>query len=192
MIDLSKLAHAAPDEETVYFLRPHWVTLLPVMVGFLFMLILPFGGWFALQYAHPDFFAVPGVEPIYVMIGSIFFLFCWLFLYQAYIYYFLNIWIVTTHRVIDITQSGLFGRTTSELSLEHVEDVTSEVNGFIRTMVDYGNITVQTAGAHDRFIFDNIPHPVQIAKRILELAEQRKIDVEKAGYVSPSSVAKPV
>lgn len=182
MIDLSKLAHAAPDEETVYFLRPHWLTMVPLVVGFGVLLVLPIAAWLVVRMTHPDFFATPGYEPLYVMAASIFFLFCWLFLFQAYIDHFLDIWVVTTHRVIDITQTGMFGRTTSELTLDHVEDVSSEIKGFVRTIFDYGSIYIQTAGERERFAFEDIPHPVQVAKRILELAEQRKIQVEKEGF----------
>lgn len=181
MIDLSKFPNAAPDEENVFFLRPNLLTLFPLFLGFVILLILPFAVWEGLKILNPGFFFVPGYETLYVLGASIFFLFAWLFLFQSFIDFFLDIWIVTTHRIIDITQSGLFGRTTSELTLDRVQDVTSVVKGFIPTFFDYGTIHIQTAGERERFVFENITHPTHVAKRILELAQQRKNTLQRSG-----------
>lgn len=177
MINLSKLAHAAPDEQTMFFLRPHWFVLLPLILAFAVILILPAAAWFGVRIASPFFFDVPGYAPLYVLGASIFFLFAWLFLFQNFIDFFLDIWVITTHRIIDITQTGMFGRTTAELTLDRVQDVTSEVNGFIHTVFDYGTIYIQTAGERERFTFENIPRPTHIAKQILDLAAKRRAAV---------------
>ncbi|OGL73163.1 hypothetical protein A3E39_01500 [Candidatus Uhrbacteria bacterium RIFCSPHIGHO2_12_FULL_60_25] len=174
MIDLSKLPGTAADEENVFFLRSHWLILLPIAIGFLIVLVLPFAVWFGVNASNPEFFGTPGYATLYVLGASIFFLYAWLFLFQSFIDYFLDIWIITTHRVIDIQQTGLFGRTTSELLLDRVQDVSSEVKGFIHTIFDYGDVRVQTAGEKERFVFENVPHPVHVSKRILELAERRR------------------
>lgn len=177
MIDLSKFANASSDEETVFFLRPHWFVLLPLLLAFGVILVLPVAAWFGVRIAAPYFFDNPGYEPLYVLGASIFFLFSWLFLFQNFIDFFLDIWVVTTHRVIDITQTGMFGRTTAELTLDRVQDVTSDVKGFIRTLFDYGTIYIQTAGERERFVFEDIPHPTHVAKRILELAAKRRLEM---------------
>ena len=181
MIDFSKLAHVGANEEQIFFLRPHWITQLPMLIGFIIILILPIATWFGIQTINPALFAVPGYETLYILGASMFFLFSWLFLFQAFIDHFLDIWLVTTHRIIDITQHGLFGRTTAELTLDRVQDVTSEVKGMIPTLLDYGTIYIQTAGERERFIFEHIPHPVHVSKRILELAQKRRMEVQQGG-----------
>lgn len=180
MIDLSKITKTETNEANVFFLRPHWLTVAPLVFGFVLALTLPFAVWIGLKIVNPAFLAVPAYNALYLLGGSIFFLFCWLFLFQHFIDHYLDIWIVTTHRIIDITQHGLFGRTTAELVLDRVQDVTSEVNGFVRTFFDYGTIYIQTAGEQQRFTFENIPHPVHVAKRILELAQQRREEAPNA------------
>ncbi len=174
MINLTKIAHHKADEETIFFLRPHWFKLIPLMLGIAIVVALPYGLWIGINTFAPDFFLNPQYVVLYVLGMSLFFLFAWLFLFQAFIDYFLDIWVVTTYRIIDITQHGLFGRTMSELLLEDVQDVTSEVKGFIRTIFDYGTVYIQTAGEHPRFSFEDIPHPTHLAKRILELAHKRR------------------
>lgn len=180
MISLSRLLRHAENERTIFFLRRHWLTALPLAFGFFFALILPFGVYAAIQFRTPEFFAVPEQFALFVLGASILFLYAWLFLFQNFIDWYLDMWIVTDQRIINIEQKGLFGRTTSELMLYNVQDVTSEISGFIHTIFGYGKIEIQTAGEKTRFIFENIPRPNHVAKRILELAAaQRDAEVGK-------------
>ncbi len=86
--------------------------------------------------------------------------------------YYLNIQIITSLRIVDIDQVGLFSHTIAELHIDKIEDVTSETKGVLGTMFDYGNVFVQTAGTKERFQLDNIPHPGQVEKIILDLYEK--------------------
>jgi len=45
------------------------------------------------------------------------------------------------------------------------------MHGFLATMFNYGTVYIQTAGARQRFVFENIPEPRIVAKKIMELAE---------------------
>jgi hypothetical protein len=170
MLNLSRLLHAQENERTIFFLRRHWLTVLPLIIGFIFATILPFAVYAVIRYRTPDFFLDPSRFALFILAASMFFLFAWLFLFQNFIDWYLDMWIVTDRRIVNVEQHGLFGRTVSELMLYNVQDVTSQIQGFVRTMVDYGDIEIQTSGERVRFTFDSIPHPNHIAKRILELA----------------------
>jgi membrane protein YdbS with pleckstrin-like domain len=177
MIDLKHLPNAIPSEETKTVLRRHWTSLVSLAVSVVFVLILPVATLFAIQYASPTFYDDPVRVTLLVLGLSTFFLYAWLFLFQHYIDYHLDVWIVTNRRILNIEQHGLFSRTVSELRLHRVQDVTAEVQGFLHTMLDYGNVFIQTAGEKQRFEFEEIPHPNQVAKLILDLAEtDRKND----------------
>lgn len=181
MLYLDHLPGATTGEQTVALLRRHWVTLTSLAIAFVLVLILPIGVFLGLRIVNPDFFIDPIRTTLFVLGLSIFFLFAWLFLFQNYLDYYLDMWIVTNHRVLNIEQHGLFARTVSELRLDRVQDVTAEVNGFIRTMFDYGTVYIQTAGEKERFMFEDIPHPNHIAKVILDLSEkQRREHLETA------------
>ena len=82
------------------------------------------------------------------------------------------VWIVTNERIIDIEQRGLFRRTTSELHLAAIQDVTSDVHGILQIGLDYGDVFIQTAGETGRFNFKNIPHPEKIKQRVLQLVDE--------------------
>lgn len=171
MLDLQNLPNAIPEEKLVYFLRRHPITLLSVVVGYALLLVSPFLilGYFSVF--QPEVFADTRFQALIVFGGSAFFLFAWLFLFQLFLDYYLDSWIVTNRRILNIEQNGLFGRTVSELRLYRIQDVTAIVNGFVKTMFNFGEVEIQTAGEHERFMFEEIPKPNEVSKTILELSE---------------------
>lgn len=176
MLDLHNLPNAIPDEKHVYFLRRHPITLLSVFLGYTLLLASPFVilGYF--RYFQPDLLSNPSFQVLVMFGGSAFFLFAWLFLFQLFLDYYLDSWIVTNRRILNIEQNGLFGRTVSELRLYRIQDVTATVNGFVKTMFNFGEVEIQTAGEREHFMFEEIPKPNEVAKTILELAEVDRRD----------------
>jgi len=180
MIDLHHLPGPDLRETEVHVFRRHWLTLVPLILSTGLVFILPFAGYAALRIFRAEWFETPTGTIMFILGTSIFFLFGLLFLFQTFMDYWLDIFIVTDKRIIDINQTGLFHRTVSELRLYRTQDVTSEVKGFLASMFDFGDVYVQTAGETERFHFKDIPHPDAVAKRILELAEEdRKNHLEE-------------
>jgi len=60
----------------------------------------------------------------------------------------------------------------SELELEKIQDVTTDVRGVIPTFLNYGNLLIQTAGERERFIFRNVPDPYEIKDTIMKLQNE--------------------
>ena len=85
--------------------------------------------------------------------------------------YYLDVWIVTDKRIIDVEQIGMFRRQTSEFMLSRVQDVTVEIPGFMATLLHYGNLRVQTAGERG-FEAHDIPYADKVKDIIL--AEVRR------------------
>ena len=172
MFDLKHLPNPVHGEEIVHFLRRHPINLLSVLLGYVLLFFTPtFGFLYVWTYA-PSVLSDPVIMLIVVLIGSLFFLFGWLILFQMFMDYYLDVWIVTTRRILSIEQTGLFSRVVSELRLYRVQDVTATVNGLFHTLLNYGELEIQTAGEKTHFVFEEIPHPMNISKSILELAEE--------------------
>ena len=180
MIDLHHLPGSDLHESEVRVFRRHWVTLISLVTSTALVCILPIAGYVALRIFRAEWFE-SGIGTVLFVIGaSLFFLFGILFLFQTFMEYWLDIFIVTDKRILDINQTGLFHRTVSELRLYRTQDVTSEVKGFLHSMLDFGDVYVQTAGEMERFHFEDVPHPNEVAKTILELAEEdRKNHLEE-------------
>ena len=176
MLDLKNLPNAIPEEKLVYFLRRHPITLLGVVFGYALLLAAPFAILVYLKVVQPEILTDVRYQALIVFGGSTFFLFAWLFLFQLFLDYYLDSWIVTNRRILNIEQNGLFGRTVSELRLYRIQDVTAIVNGFVKTMFNFGEVEIQTAGEHERFMFEEIPKPNEVSKTILELSEVDRRD----------------
>jgi len=172
MIRTDKLPGQLPDETLVGLYRRHPITIFGIMAAFAVVLLLPIGAFIGLKLLEWQPTQHPNVTTIIVLGGSVFLLFCLLFIYQQFLDYWLDMWIMTNRRIINIEQRGLFSRTVSELRLYRVQDVTAEINGFAHSMLDFGVVYIQTAGEKEYFAFEDVPHPNQIAKDILALAEK--------------------
>lgn len=112
--------------------------------------------------------------PLIVLATSGYALFIWLFLFFSFIDYYLDVWLITNERIIDIRQEGFFSRTVAELKLFQIQDVTSELKGFSKFVFRYGDVYVQTAGEVQRFTFRQIPHPEEVRDIIIKLTEENK------------------
>ncbi|MBI5766041.1 PH domain-containing protein [Candidatus Falkowbacteria bacterium] len=89
---------------------------------------------------------------------------------------YLDVWTITTERIINREQNGLFNRVVSELDLYRVQDVTAEQKGFFATIFHYGDVYIQSAGEKERFVFKQIANPYSIAKMVQRLDEKAKIN----------------
>jgi uncharacterized membrane protein YdbT with pleckstrin-like domain len=181
MLNLHHLPGADLHESRAIVYRRHPITLIPYffMVGFVFL--LPPATYVSLQTFNPTLLADPQIFILFVLGATTFFLYSVLFLFQYFLDFWLDVFILTDKRILDIEQKGLFNRTVSELRLYRTQDVTTEVKGFWHSMFDYGDVYIQTAGEKERFEFKDVAHPEEVSKLILELAEEnRKEQLELA------------
>jgi hypothetical protein len=86
--------------------------------------------------------------------------------------HYLDIWVITSRRIININQVNLFRRQTASFQLERLQDITVEVSGIIETLLDFGTINAVTAsGIHEEFRARHLPKPQQIKSLILQAAD---------------------
>jgi uncharacterized membrane protein YdbT with pleckstrin-like domain len=181
MFDIKHLPNPIPDEHLVYFLRRHPITLFSLLLSYVVILGIPAFVYWYLRTFQTALLDDPMILTLIVLAGSIVFLFAWLILYQQFLDYYLDLWIVTTKRILSIEQNGLFSRKVSELRLYRIQDVTATVSGVLHTLFDFGDVEIQTAGEKVHFTFEQVPHPNQIAKAILEYSEtDRREHIDEA------------
>jgi len=174
MFHLDHLPNQRKNEHLVLFLRRHWFALLGIVGAFFLLSVIPLLiGWYfwdrlIVISSHPIF------GPLIVIVGSIYLLSIWLFTFLEFTDYYLDTWIVTNQRIINIEQQGLFHRTASELDLSAVQDTTAEIHGFWETMFTYGDVHIQTAAEKQRFLFKNIDDPEKVKEIINKLVEEDK------------------
>jgi uncharacterized membrane protein YdbT with pleckstrin-like domain len=81
--------------------------------------------------------------------------------------YYLDRIIVTNKRVIDIDQVGLFSMDLATITKDKIQDVKVEVKGIIPTLLKYGTIHIQSAGANREIVIEGVHHPEKIKEAII-------------------------
>jgi uncharacterized membrane protein YdbT with pleckstrin-like domain len=168
------IPHRQKGEKIILLLRRHYIIVLAKIIFWAIAATMPPLFYLILGDIIKQMFDGKMFGPILVLFTSTYYLYVWLFAFQSFVDYYLDAWIITNRRIINIEQHGLFARTVSEQKLHRVQDVTSELKGFFSTMFDFGNVYVQTAGENPRFVFKQVPAPYQISKKIAEFAEESK------------------
>lgn len=90
----------------------------------------------------------------------------WLFFFLAWTDYYLDVWVITNKKIFHIEQRALFKRQISQFRLERVQDITVEIPGFFATILNFGDIHVQTAGQGREFIIKTARQPYEVKKII--------------------------
>lgn len=101
------------------------------------------------------------------------------FIFESFIKWFYNVYIVTDERIIDIDFYSLTYRNISAAKIDNIEDTTASTSGFLSAMFDYGTVTIQTAAEKREFEFQGVPHPTRVTTLINDLIleeEREKID----------------
>jgi|SRR3989344_5528785 len=168
---LSNLIHQKSYEKVNFILRRHPLTFLPQIGLFLLLLSLPIFVYFIITASFPTLFASDKLFAAAVLTASVYYLSVYLFFFMHFIDYYLDIWIVTNDRIVDVEQFGLFSRTISELDLFRVQDVTTDVHGLFPTFFNYGDVSVKTASQNLDIIFRAVGNPNHIRQELLQLAD---------------------
>lgn len=174
-----------PNEHVTYVVHKHWFVMARTVLISVFLIAIPPVVLTTLPFFTQDIdrsFLDPVVNfslSLYIMILLLFGLMAWMD-------YYLDLWIVTNERLIDIEQSGLFNREVTEIPLANVEDITIQVHGIIETFLKFGTLKVQTAGKKE-FSITAIPHLYEVKDAIMKNIPR----IQKSETLNPKSETNP-
>ncbi|MBI2628309.1 MAG: PH domain-containing protein [Candidatus Niyogibacteria bacterium] len=160
--------HLKPEEKIILSIHRHWLVIAGKMTVIAVMLLI------AVIILTAAINYLPEYIVLAMFILTVYVLIILLVAFIFWVNFYLDMWIVTSERIIDIEQKKLFQRKISEFMLSRVQDVTVEIPNFLATVFKFGNITVQTAGAQS-FIIKDIPYPEQVKNIILEYVKKNQI-----------------
>lgn len=150
--------------------RRHWYVLFAETLGLFILAFVPI-----LMIAVFDVFGLstmPNFLPLALFVSGWWFLAIWIIFFIVWTDYYLDVWVITSKRIIDIEQRNLFSRSTSECRIEKIQDISVEVHGLLATFLHFGNVRVQTAGESENFILLNIPDPQAVKDIIFKEQEE--------------------
>ncbi|PIR98717.1 MAG: hypothetical protein COT88_00025 [Candidatus Colwellbacteria bacterium CG10_big_fil_rev_8_21_14_0_10_41_28] len=155
-------------EKVLMEIRRHWYVLITESAIVGTFGIFPF---FALLSAVA--FDLPERMVYLVLFFSVgWLLVMWSIFFIIWTNYYLDVWIVTNRRVIDIEQFSLFSREVSEFRLDRVQDITIEVKGLLATLLKFGDLYLQTAGMSREFKIAKIPNPYEAKDFIMDQVDK--------------------
>ncbi len=117
-----------------------------------------------IPYAERVDFTLPLMRAAY----GLWLLMLWTTAWGYFTRYFLNAWVLTNQRIVDVKQRAYFNREVSSVLLSRVQDVTTNVIGLIPSLLHIGSINVQSAGAVNEFHMYGIPKPEEMRDLILK------------------------
>jgi len=99
-----------------------------------------------------------------------------------------DIWVVTNQRLIDSFKPNPFNLRVSTADLVNVQDMSVSKNGILATILNFGNVDCETAGAGEEdFMIAGIPRPEE-----LQLLIDKERDRERARLAGPGSATSTV
>ena len=164
MIDLH------PEEKIVLVVRRHWFVFLGEVTALIIAALLPlafpifsnaiyeFGG---------EYLSEAQITAVSTFISAAWLLLLWIIFFIIFTSYYLDTFIITNQRVIDVDQVNLFARDIATAPLSSVQDVKIEILGFVATMFNYGNLHLQTAGGTKEIVIQGIQNPEYVKKLIM-------------------------
>jgi uncharacterized membrane protein YdbT with pleckstrin-like domain len=93
---------------------------------------------------------------------------------EQFLVWFFNIYIITDERVIDMDFYNLLFKRVSEAKIDRIEDITTANSGLLQSIVDFGDIQIQTSAEIPEIEFEKIPHPDRVQKLLSELIDQEE------------------
>jgi hypothetical protein len=153
-------------EKTILVTRKHWIFLFgPIILVFISALII-----FSVYFLINSFEWYNKISYLYWFLSALSLLILWNLAFLYIMIYSLNTLIVTNKRLVENKQEGLFKHSTTELELDKIQDISTEIFGPAAQFLGYGSIEIQSAGAEiDNLLFNGIPNPQLIKETIMSL-----------------------
>lgn len=146
-------------EEVLLFLRRHFITNAPWILISIILLFIPLFVPSALKLLNITASSFSN----YLIISLIFYyLLVFVYAFVSFLSWSFNISLITTVRIADIDFSDLVSHDVSVTKLNLIEDITYIQIGFVRSLFDYGDVFIQTAGEQPNFEFLSVPSPSKV------------------------------
>jgi hypothetical protein len=146
-------------ESIILFLRSHFITNISWILITLSLIVVPMIILPLLSNFDLGILSIPIAFRLKIVLILFYYFLVFSYAFLNFLHWFYNVFIVTTERVVDIDYSSVVVHNIAVASLSHVQDVNCTQSGFIPTLLNYGNLFVQTAGEEINFEAFSIPKP---------------------------------
>lgn len=153
------------DESIILLVRRDFITNLPWILSAIFLSILPFVIVPFMSILFP--FEISDTTRILFL--AFYYLAIFGFVIVEFSLWYYHVGIVTNKHIIDVDVHGILIRDVARTKLHQVEDVKYSQIGVVRSIFNYGDVHIQTAGTNVNFEFDKAPEPSIIIQILQDL-----------------------
>ncbi len=166
------MIHLLPNEQILMVLHRHWIAIFwKFLIGAILLIL----ALLAIPY-FPLVESALGISQVALwFFAMIYLMAAVLVIFVFWINYYLDIWIITSDRIVDVHQLGLFNRNVSEFLLNKVQDVTVEIPNMAATLLKYGNILVHTGEGSMSFRIEQVPKVYEAKNLILDYSKPSNV-----------------
>ncbi len=162
-----KFSDQSFEEKIILVVRQHWYINIKWILPALLMILAP---------ALLTFLPLHALVPARFYFPTIFFwyLITFAFAFEGFLSWWFNVFIITEERIVDIDFLNLLNSKTSDAELDKIQDVSYEIKGLAATFLNFGDLSIQTAGEMPEIELKNAPSPDLIAKVLQTLRMEEK------------------
>ena len=89
-----------------------------------------------------------------------------MFLYITWLNHELDLIVVTNNRIVVIEQKSFLDRDVGETTLDKIQEAGVRTKGLLANILDYGTLTLKTAGSTTNFDMTFCPAPMECSRYI--------------------------
>ena len=93
-------------------------------------------------------------------------------IFEGFLNWYFNVYIVTTKNIVDIDFHSLLYNNIDLTPLSNVEDANSSQGGIFKSLFNFGDVFVRSAGAAPLIDFHSVPNPHRVADFIIDEAHK--------------------
>ena len=94
-----------------------------------------------------------------------------LFAIRSYFFWLINVYLITTKRVVAVRYLSLLDKETEEIFVNDISGIKQKSGGIVRSLLDFGTLELQ-GGSHSGLQILEINHPLVLKDLILNLKEK--------------------
>ena len=177
------------SENVLVVCRRHWIFLWPRVIFEALIAIVPVVALFiVLRWAD----ALDGAAPKIAGVISLVWLAIWgVRIFFIWYRYNNDLWTITDQRLVDSTRSNPFNLRMAAADLVNIVDTEVVRSGILPTLLNYGNIRVETAGERDDIFLPGVPRPAEVHALIDKERDRERRAVYHGDATAPSAPAAP-
>jgi len=178
IFNIWKFENKEANEKIIFFIKRHPIILLKGLFQIIGIIIVVIA-----------ILIIMGFSLITTMILVLGILACVLITAANLYRWYNDLYLLTDRRLVDVDQKTIFTRMVTETSLDQIQDVTCEVSGVLPSLLNFGKVAIQTAGAAQDIQIEVVGNPqavqFQITKAFHEYRARMGFSVDREGSLPP-------